>query len=210
MARLVWWGLVVIWVLVKVKVLVDIVKQSDPVVVDEINAAGVTHGEIQRVLQTLLEEGVAIRDLVPIFEVISERSRITKDTETISEAVRLGLGPAISSMYAVDGRLPILTLDPTIEHALADTLRPGDHGTFLAIDPAFGEQLALAVARDAEAAEARGIEPVFVCAAQLRAAMRKLLRVAAPRLAVLSYSELGSQLELDPIGVVNVVQPAAV
>ncbi len=193
-----------------VKTLVDIVKQSDPVVVDEINAAGVTHGEIQRVLQALLEEGVAVRDLVPIFEVISERSRITKDTETISEAVRLSLGPAISSMYAVDGHLPILTLEPRIEHALAETLRPGDHGTFLAMDPAFAEQLALAVARDAEAAEARGIEPVFVCAAQLRAAMRKLLRAAAPRLAVLSYSELGTQLELDPIGVVNVVQPAAV
>ncbi len=193
-----------------VKTLVDIVKQSDPVVVEEINAAGVTHGEIQRVLQALLEEGVTIRDLVPIFEVISERSRITKDTESICESVRLALGPAISAMYAVDGKLPILTLEPSIEHALADTLRTGDHGSFLAIDPALGEQLALAVAREAEGAEGRGIEPVFVCAAQLRAALRKLLRAAAPRLPVLSYSELGSQLELDPIGVVNVVQPAAV
>ncbi len=56
----------------------------------------------------------------------------------------------------------------------------------------------------------RGVEPVFVCAAQLRAALRKLLRAAAPRLPVLSYVELGHQLELDTIGVVNVVQPAQV
>lgn len=193
-----------------VKTLIDIVKQSDPVVVDEINGAGVTHGDIQRVLQALLEEGVGIRNLVPIFEVISERSRVTKDTEAITEAVRQSLGPAISAAYAHDGRLPILTLEPTIEHALADTLRMGDHGAFLAIDPAFAEQLALSIAREAEAAEMRGVEPVFVCAAQLRAALRKLLRGAAPRLPVLSYVELGHQLELDTIGVVNVVQPVEV
>ena len=193
-----------------VKTLIDIVKQTDPVVIDEINGAGVTHGDIQRVLQALLDEGVGIRDLVPIFEVISERSRVTKDTETIVESVRQALGPAISASHARDGHLPIITLEPSIEHALADTLRQGDHGAFLAIDPAFAELLALSVAREAEAAEMRGVEPVFVCAAQLRAALRKLLRAAAPRLPVLSYVELGHQLELDTIGVVNVVQPAQV
>ena len=193
-----------------VKTLVDIVKQTDPVVVDEINAAGVTHGDIQRVLQALLEEGVTIRDLVPIFEVISEKSRVTKDTEQIAEAVRSSLGPAISAMYAVNGKLSIFTLEPMIEHALADTLRQGEHGSFLAIDPAFAEQLARSIAHEAEAAEARGIDPTFVCAAQLRSALRKLLRAAAPRLPVLSYTELGHQLSLDTIGVVNVVQPTAV
>ena len=169
-----------------------------------------THGDIQRVLQALLEEGVAIRDLVPIFEVISEKSRVTKDTEMIAEAVRASLGPAISAMYAVNGRLSILTLEPMMEHALADTLRQGEHGSFLAVDPAFAEQIALSIARDAEEAESRGIEPTFVCAAQLRASLRKLLRAAAPRLPVLSYTELGHQLTLDTIGVVNLVQPTAV
>ena len=79
-----------------VKLLIDLVKQTDPVVVDELNAAGITAGEIQRVLQSLLDEGVGIRDLVRIFEVVSERSRVTKDVEQIVEAVRTALGPAIS------------------------------------------------------------------------------------------------------------------
>ncbi|HEY1739553.1 MAG TPA: flagellar biosynthesis protein FlhA, partial [Acidimicrobiia bacterium] len=192
-----------------VKTLVDLVKQSDPVVIDEINAAGVTHGDVQRVLQSLLEEGVAIRDLVPIFEVVSERGRATKDPEILSEAVRLVLGPAVSAPYARDGRLSMITLEPILEHALADALRHGDNGSFLALDPSFAEQLALAIAREAEHAETKGIEPVFVCAAQLRAALRKLVRGAAPRLPVLAYTELGAY-ELDTIGVVNVVQPATV
>ncbi len=193
-----------------VKMLVDVVKQSDPVVIDELNGANVTTGEIQRVLQMLLDEGVGIRDLVRIFEVISERSRVTKDAEQIVEAVRTALGPAISSSYAKDGKLPVITLDPLVEHALAETLRTGDTGTFLALDPQTAEQLALAVAREAEAAEMKGIEPVFVCATQLRPSVRRLLHAAAPRLPVLAYTELGAQLELDTIGVVNLGQPAAV
>jgi len=193
-----------------VKLLVDIVKQTDPVVVDELTGANVTTGEIQRVLQGLLDEGVGIRDLVRIFEVISERSRITKDPETIVEAVRTALGPAISASYARNGRLPVLTLEPIIEHSLAEALRGGDSGAYLALEPAVAEQVALAVAREAEAAEMKGIEPVFVCAAQLRPALRRLLRSVAPRLPVLAYTELGSQLELETIGVVNLGQPAAV
>ncbi|GIU89608.1 MAG: hypothetical protein KatS3mg010_0707 [Acidimicrobiia bacterium] len=193
-----------------VKMLIDMVKQSDPVVVDELNGANVTTGEIQRVLQLLLDEGIAIRDIVRIFEVVSERSRVTKDAEQIAEAVRTALGPAISASYARDGRLPVLTLDPVVEHSLAEALRTSDQGSFLALEPGVAEALALAIAREAEAAEMRGVEPVFVCAAQLRPALRRLLRAAAPRLPVLAYTELGSQLELETIGVVNLGQPAAV
>jgi flagellar biosynthesis protein FlhA len=192
-----------------VKMLVDIVKQTDPVVVDEINAANVTHGEIQRVLQALLDEGVAIRDLVRIFEVIGERARITKDTDTIVEAVRSALGAAITTSHSRLGRLPIITLEPLIEHQLAEALRTSDNGPYLALDPEIAEQLALAISREAESAEMRGVEPVFVCAAQLRTALRRLLKAAAPRLPVLSYTELGGHVELETIGVVNLVQPTA-
>jgi flagellar biosynthesis protein FlhA len=141
---------------------------------------------------------------------VSERSRTTKDPEQIVEAVRTALGPAISAQHARDGKLPVLTLDPLVEHALAETLRSGDHGTYLAIDPQTAEQLALAVARAAETAEMKGIEPVLVCATQLRSSLRRLLHAAAPRLPVLAYTELGQQLELETIEVVNLGQPAAV
>jgi flagellar biosynthesis protein FlhA len=193
-----------------VKLLIDMVKQSDPVVVDELNGANVSTGEIQKVLQLLLDEGVAIRDLVRIFEVISERARVNKDPEQIVEAVRTALGPAISASFAKDNKLPVITLDPLVEHALGDTLRSGDQGTFLALDPQTAEALALAAAREAEAAEMKGVEPVLVCATQLRPSLRRLLHAAAPRLPVLAYTELGSQLELETMGVVNLGQPAAV
>jgi flagellar biosynthesis protein FlhA len=186
-----------------VKTLVDMVRANAPTVVDELTPAQLTLGEIQRVLQGLLEEEVAVRDLVRIFEAMSERARTTKDPEALIEAARANLGPAISMAYAVDGRLPVLTFEPLAEHAMLEALRPGDGGSFLALDPAYAERLVLAVAAQAQQAEQRGERPVLVCSPQLRPAVRKLTRTAAPRLPVLSYAELGDQLQLDTIGVVT-------
>jgi flagellar biosynthesis protein FlhA len=186
-----------------VKTLVDMVKAGDPVVVDELNGAQITLGEVQRVLRDLLDEGVGIRNLVKIFEVLSERGRVSREPEMLVEAVRGALGPAISASHAVDNRLPVLTFEPLVEQSLLESLRTGDSGSFLAIDPLMAERLAVEVANKAEEAEQRGVSPVLVCSAQLRAAVRRLTRTMAPRLPVLSYAELGPQLQLETIGVVN-------
>lgn len=193
-----------------VKMLVDTVRVSDPVVVDELTGASVSLAEVQTVLQSQLEERVPVCDLVRILEVLSERSRVTKEPEALVEAVRSALGPAISATHAVDGRLPVLTIEPLVEHSLLEALRAGEGGSFLALDPETTERLAMEVAAAHTAAEQVGTTPVLVCAVQLRPALRRLLRTMLPNLAVLSYPELGDQLELETIGVVNLAQPAAV
>jgi len=186
-----------------VKILVDLVKSTDPVVIDELNAAQLTLSEVQRVLCDLLDEGVAIRNLVRICEVLGERGRVNRDPEGLVEAVRQALGPAISASHATDGRLPVLTIEPVIEQALLEAVRSGEAGSFLALDPVRAEALATEVAKRAEEAEQRGDVPVLLCSAQLRPSIRRLVRTAAPRLPVLSYAELGSQLRLDTVGVVG-------
>ncbi len=186
-----------------VKVLMDMVKTTHPTVVEELTPAVLTLGEVQRVLQGLLEEDVPVRDLVRIFEALSERGRVSKDREGLVEAARTQLGSAISASLAVDGRLPLLTLDPLAEHAMLEVLRPGEHGSFLALDPAYIERLLTDLAARAESAEQLGDRPALVCSPQLRPALRKLTRMAVPRLPVLSYAELGDQLQLETIGVVT-------
>jgi len=192
-----------------VKVLVDMVRATHPTVVEELTPAQLTLGEIQRVLQGLLEEEVSVRDLVRIFEALSERARTTKDPEALVEAARTNLGAGISTAHAVGGRLPVLTFEPLAEHAMLEALRHGDGGSFLALDPSYAERLVLAVAAQAQAAEERGDRPVLVCSPQLRPAIRKLTRTAAPRVPVLSYAELADQLQLDTIGVVTGAHAAA-
>jgi len=185
------------------KTLVDMVKRTDPTVVEELSSAQITLAEVQRVLKDLLDEGVPIRNLSRIFEVLTERVRTTREPEALTEAVRQAIGPVISAGHAIDGRLPVLTLEPMLEHLLMDSLRSGEGGSFLALEPVRAEQLALEVAQKARDAESKGDNPVLLCAAPLRAAIRRLTRTAAPRLPVLSYAELGGQLGLDTKGIVS-------
>jgi flagellar biosynthesis protein FlhA len=193
-----------------VKTLIDMVKATHPVVVEELTPAPLTLGEIQRCLQSLLTERVCIRDLVRIFEAMSARARASVDPDGLVEAARSALGPAISADHAADGRLPVLTFDPLLEQTLLESLRTGDSGGFLMLDPLYAERLALEAARVAEQVEQAGDHPVLVCAQPLRLPVRRLVESAAPRLPVLSYAELGGQLSIIPVGVVNVVHaPAA-
>jgi flagellar biosynthesis protein FlhA len=193
-----------------VKALVDMVRASDPAVIDELTANQLSLAEVQKVLQLLLDESVAIRDLVRIFEVLSERARLTKDPELLVEAVRGALGPAISSQHAVDGVLQAITFEPLVEQTLLESLRAGDGGTFLAIDPSQAERIALEAAQRAEQGEQAGAAPVLLCSAPLRSAVRRLVRAAAPRLPVLSYAELGTQLQVETLGVISLAQTADV
>lgn len=186
-----------------IRMLMDVVKANDQVVIDELNGANLSLGEIQRVLANLLDEHVPIRDLTRIFEVLSETGRRTKDSEALTEAVRAGLGPAVSAVFATGTRLPVLTFEPVLEHQLLESLRTGENGSFLSVDPTTAEFIALEVARLVNQAEQRGDTPVLVCTGALRPAVRKLVHAAAPRLAVLSYTELGPRLEIETIGQVR-------
>ncbi len=187
-----------------VKALIDMVKATHPVVVEELTPAPLSLGEVQRALQSLLAENVCIRDLVRIFEAMSARARASTDPDGLVEAARSALGPAISAAHAVNGRLPVITFDPLMEQSLLESLRTGDAGSFLLLDPGFAERLAIEAARLAEEAEQLGERPVLVCAQPLRLPVRRLVESAAPNLPVLSYSELGSQLSIHPLGAVNV------
>jgi len=188
-----------------VKELVGAVSQTDPAVTDELTSANISLGEVQRVLQSLLEEGVGVRDLVRILEVLSERARVSKDIEGMTEAVRAALGPAISSAHAANGRLAVITIDPLLEHTLLESLRTGEQGSFLALDPDTAESFCMRIAGVSRDAEERGVRPVLVCSFQLRPAVRRLTRNVVPGLPVLAYGEIGTQLELETMGVIDLV-----
>ncbi len=193
-----------------VKLLSELVKAQSPTVGEELAASQLTLGDIQTVLADLLDEQVPITDLVRIFEVLTERGQHTKDAEPLVEAVRATLGPAISGALSMDARLPVIVLDPMTEHQVVEAVRPGMGGTFLALDPAISEQLAMEIARCAEQAEQNGDSPVVVCSPQARPALRRLVAQVIPRVPVLGYSEIGPHLVVDTVGVVNVGRHAAV
>ncbi len=192
-----------------VRVLTEAIKRSHPVVVEELTPALLNLGEIQRVLQMLLDDGVAIRDLVRIFEAMSLRAKTNADPEALTEAVRAALGPAIAAPYHKEGVLRVMTLEPILEQNLLQAIRPAENGSFLVVEGPQVDGITANVLDIAERSEQRGETPVLVCSAHLRAPLRKLLKVTAPRVPVLSFAELGDTARIETIGVVDVTHALA-
>ncbi|AGL21228.1 flagellar biosynthesis protein FlhA [Actinoplanes sp. N902-109] len=187
-----------------VRSLTDMVKRTHPVVVEELTPSLLSLGQIQRVLQALLDEGVPIRDLVRIFEALSLRAKVSVDHDGLVEAARAALGPAIAAQYTSQGRLTVITLDPMLEQQLLESLRPSETGAFMAIDGMRAEAIVSEAGRLVEAAEQSGISPVLACSPQLRLPLMRLLRAGSRRVQVLSYSEIsGSTAQIETMGVVN-------
>lgn len=186
-----------------VKLLTDVVKRSNPAVIDELTPSQLSLGEIQRVLAALLEEGISIRDLARIFEAMSLRARIGKDLDGLVEAARATLGPAVVAPHIQDGAINVLSFEPVLEQRFLEGLRVGESGGFLALDPDLSQAVLHQVMTLAQQAEEQNLSPVLVCAPQIRAAVRRLTSPSLPRLPVLAYSELDGPAQIRSVGVVS-------
>ena len=188
-----------------VKALLDQLKDSNAAVVEEIVPDVLTLGEIQRVLQGLLSEGVPVRDLGTIMEGIGDKARITRDTDLLTEYARQALGRAITAPH-LDERLCLraITLDPAIEQEVATSITQTTDGEFLAIDPPRAQAIVGALRSQMEHAGARGgREPVLLCSARVRRHLRRLIANAQPHLPVCSYNEIAPGINIETIGVVH-------
>ncbi|MBO9523563.1 MAG: flagellar biosynthesis protein FlhA [Nocardioidaceae bacterium] len=190
-----------------VRLLTDVVKKSHPVVVEELTPAQLTLGEVQRVLQSLLDEGVSVRDLVRIYEALSLRAQTTKETDALVEAARQVLGPAIVTPYVsgsgTERTAHVISLDPMLEQQLLEDLRPSEQGSVIAVDPDLGQSVLSQLAALVTEAENQNVRPVLVCSPHLRPAVRRLVRPSLHQLPVLSYAELGGAEQVRSVGVVG-------
>lgn len=181
--------------------LLDQVKKEYPAVVEELLPELLSVGEIQRVLQNLLAEGIPIRNLVVILETLADAARIHRDVDALTEVVRSGLAPQISQMFAdEEGVLPVLTLNPALEEELREAV--SDDGTF-AWAPARVQLFIERLASAWESGMARGRSPVLLCPPALRRPVRQMTVRQLPRLPVLSYDEVAQTVEVRAVGMVS-------
>ncbi|MCZ2804154.1 flagellar biosynthesis protein FlhA [Modestobacter sp. VKM Ac-2983] len=187
-----------------VKVLVEMIRRSHPAVADELTPALLSLGEVQRVLQALLDEGVSIRDLVRIFEALSLRAKVSTDLDGLVEAARTALGAAISHPYVTEEeRLHVITLEPSFEQRLLEAVRPTEGGQVLALDGHTVDVLVRGCTELLDEAERMNLSPVLVCSPQVRAALSRLIRQVLPRLSVISYNEVSRTAQIESLGVVS-------
>jgi flagellar biosynthesis protein FlhA len=186
-----------------VRMLTDVIKRTHPVVVEELTPAQLSLGQVQRVLQSLLDEGVSVRDLVRIYEALSLRAQFTKDHDLLVESARASLGPAVVSPHVHDGVVHVISFDPQLEQRMLESLRATEEGPVLVLDPVVAHGIIGDLSQAVVDAENRNVRPVLVCAAQIRLAVRRMVRPALDRLPVLSYPELNGTAQVRAVAVVT-------
>lgn len=182
--------------------LLDQIKEEYPAVVGDLVPELLSVGEVQRVLQSLLREGIPIRNLVVILEMLGDAARTHRDISLLTEAVRSGLGPQISQLYADDeGVLSVLTLDPQLEEEFREAT--GEDGNLAGWSPMRVQEFLENLAKTWESAMARGQVPVLLCPTPLRWPLRQLTERQLPRLPVVSYDEVAPGVEVRAVGLVS-------
>jgi len=186
---------------------------SHPALVREVVPKVVSPAQLCDVLRRLAAEGISLRQLPEILGAIADAPASARDPATLAERARAALRGAITFAHAgAAGRVAAIALDPLVEETLREAIRPGDGSGHLALPPeashdilaGVGRALAVAFATVPRAASGRSRGAVIVTAADLRRHVRRLIEVAHPDLAVLSYAELAPETEIDTVARVSV------
>ena len=186
------------------KELINAAKESAPTVVGELIPEVMGIGDVQKVLQNLLSERVAIKDIVAILEALADYAHVTKDTDILTEYVRQRLSLAISRQYqGPDGKIVVFTLHPNVEQIIADNIRQTEMGARLILEPNLVQELLRAIRDRIEDLSQRGHIPVALVSPRIRLHVRRLVEQNFPMLAVLSYAEIAPDVTVDSIGTVT-------
>jgi flagellar biosynthesis protein FlhA len=174
-----------------VRALLDRLKETNAAVVEEVIPDLLSVGELQRVLQALLREGVSIRDLGAVVEAAGDRARITRDPDLLAEYARQALGRTILAPF-LDGehRLRAIALDPAMEQEVSESIAQTADGEYLAMNPDRAADLVRSLGDQVDAAVARGRRPVLICSSRVRRHLRRLVEQALPQLSVCAYNEI--------------------
>ena len=185
--------------------LIDNVKDANETLVSELVPKMLSVGEIQKVLQNLLQEGISIRDLITIFETLADYAPTTHDTDILTEYVRQSLKRAISNKYFANKDMTsVITLDPKVEQEIMNSVKQTEQGAYLALDPEYSTKIMESLQEQTSKLEELGHTPIIITSPIVRMYFKHLTMEQFKNLQVLSYNEIDSDVELQSVGMVTV------
>lgn len=188
----------------EVQNLVNNLRETNPVLVEELMPKQLGLGEIQKVLQNLLREGVSIRDLLTIFETLADYAPTTRDPDILTEYVRQSLKRAISGKYFPPHETTnVVTLDPKIEQEIMGSVKQTEQGAYLNLDPDRTRKIMDAVGAEIQKLENLGKNPIIITSPIVRMYFKRLTEDYYKDLVVISYNEIESDVELQSVGMVT-------
>lgn len=185
--------------------LINNLKDSNPSLVEELVPKLLGLGEVQKVLQNLLKEGISIRDLLTIFETLADYATTTRDTDILTEYVRQSLKRAISGkFFAPNEMTSVVTVDPKIEQEIMSSVKQTETGAYLTLDPERSKAIINSVQSEVDKLENMGKNPIVVTSPIVRMYFKRLTEDYFKDLIVVSYNEIESNIELQSVGMVTI------
>ena len=184
--------------------LINNIKDNNSALIDELVPKLLGIGEIQKVLQNLLEEGISIRDLVTIFETLADHAAVTRDTDILTEYVRQSLKRAISGKYFPPNEVTnVITLDPKVEQEIMGAVKNTEQGSYLSLDSARTKAIMDSLGEELKKLEDMGKNPIVITSPIVRLYFKKLASDYYKDIIVISYNEVESNIELQSVGMVT-------
>ena len=180
--------------------LLDHLGKSAPKLVEDLVPKMLPLSTVQKVLQTLLTEGVAIRDMRSIIDTLLEHAARVQDPHELTALVRVALGRSIvQQIYGAASELPVIALDHGLERLLLQTLQAGNDAA--GMEPGLADTLLERTQTSTQRQEALGHPPVLLTPAVLRPLLARFLRRTVPQLKVLSHAEVpeGKQIKVTSL-----------
>jgi flagellar biosynthesis protein FlhA len=189
--------------------ILETLKKEYPAVVEEAQKV-LNLGEIQKVLQALLEEQVSIRNMVAILEALADYAPVTKETRFLTEKARQALARQICLQYAdEERRLRVLTISQVLDQKIIDSRVETSSGVMAALEPAVQRELIKALSRSAASVQEQGWTPVLLCSEAARFLVKSSTYRELPDLVVLSVPEMVADVIVEQIGEISLASMAA-
>ncbi|MGN0669227.1 MAG: flagellar biosynthesis protein FlhA [Oscillospiraceae bacterium] len=183
-----------------VNTMVENVKKTNPIVVDDIIPKVISVGYLQKVLANLLKEGIPIRDMETILETLGDHTNVLKDIDIATEYVRQSLKRTITHRFAEANSLRVITLDTQIEDMIVSSVKKNDQGSYLAMPPDVIQSIVAATNEEID--KIKDVIPtvIILTSPVVRIYFKKLTEQFIQNITVLSYSEIDASAQIQAIG----------
>ncbi len=184
-------------------------RKTNETIVEDTVPAMVAVGDLQKVLGNLLREGVPVRDLETILETLGDYAPAVKDTDMLTEYVRQALRRTISHRFSEAGQLKVITLDAQIENMIMNAVKKMDGGSYLALEPDMIQAIVTAANGQIEMMRDLVQHIIVLTSPIVRVYFKKLIDQFYPRVVVLSFNEIDTDVQIQALGNISIGQAQA-
>jgi len=186
-----------------INILLQNISKTNPAIVEDVIPNIISVSDLQKILMNLLKEGIPIRDMESILETLGDQGVNIKDTDMLTEYVRQKLKRTITRKYTDSNSIKVISLDQNIENSILNAAKKNEHGTYLALEPQVVQMIVESVSEQIEKLKELITQPIVLTSPIVRIYFKRLIDQFIPNVAVLSFNEIDTNIQIQAIGVIK-------